>query len=424
MERKSGTTFLLSRYVLKEFFKNFILAFVVFFVVFFINTILLLVQKILIKNVSFSEMLYLIILYMPQFLVYVFPFSTLTSSSMVLSDLSSSNEFLALRSVGISRKMVYLPIILLSLVMSIITFLSADVLHPFTSKLYKEELGYVMAEFPTMEIDSNSVNTVGDVVLSNGKTDEENIYNILLMSKDDENYNKTITSEKGSLTLLDPLNFIYSLELTNPEIMLVDTYNSENMAYSKGEDATFYLDFSKQIPSLSSDSTTNLPISELRGLIKTRNKSEKEDRRIYYDDKEIIFSDISRSLIDIEEGRSTIRQEEDFIEARTFFDKDLGKEPFSYYGQYYKSELTKKIALSLACFFLTLLSLPLSDIKVKKGIGALFSILLAVAYWYMLFASQLISFDFSVSPYLIVMAPDLLIGLIALIFLYIFRKAR
>lgn len=361
---------------------------------------------------------------MPQFLVYVFPFSTLTSSSMVISDMSSSNEFLALRSVGISRKTIYIPIIIMSLVMSIVTFLCADVLHPFTSSLYKEELSYVMAEFPTMEIESNSINTVGDIILSNGEAEENRIYDILLMSKDDQSYNKTIVSKEGSLTLLDPVYYIYSFNLLDPKIMLVDVKNSENMAHIKGSDATFYLDFSKQIPSLSSSSTTNLPIKELKTLIKDRDITQESDRKLYFDDKEIFYNELGEILLSLENGTTILSDEKERIDQYTYYDKDLGTKPVSYYGQYYKSELTKKIALSLACFFLTLISLPLSDIKVKKGIGALFSILLAVAYWYMLFASQLISFDFSFSPYFVVMAPNLIIALLAILLLFIFRKAH
>ena len=128
----NGSSVLLSRYVTKEFFKNFIVSFLFFFVIFFVNSILLLVQKILLKNISVGEMVEMVLLYMPQFLVYTFPFATLTASSMVLGDLSSSNELLALRSLGLPRIRIYMPLIVLSLIMSLATFLVSDILQPYT----------------------------------------------------------------------------------------------------------------------------------------------------------------------------------------------------------------------------------------------------------------------------------------------------
>ena len=58
----------------------------------------------------------------PQFLQYVIPFATLSSSSMVLGDLGANNELLALRSLGIPMKKVYKALVILSLILTVITF--------------------------------------------------------------------------------------------------------------------------------------------------------------------------------------------------------------------------------------------------------------------------------------------------------------
>ena len=107
-------------------------------------------------------------------------------------------------------------------------------------------------------------------------------------------------------------------------------------------------------------------------------------------------------------------------------DKYLGNIPVNFYGQYYKSALTKKIALSIACTVLTLITLPLSNVRVKHGklTGFAVAIVVAVAYWYMLFGAQLMIFNISKSPYLLILAPDILIALIAFTLLFIYRKAR
>ena len=71
-------------------------------------------------------------------------------------------------------------------------------------------------------------------------------------------------------------------------------------------------------------------------------------------------------------------------------------------------------------------TLPLSNVRVKHGklTGFAVAIVVAVAYWYMLFGAQLMIFNITTSPYLLILAPDILITLIAFILLFIYRKAR
>lgn len=75
---------------------------------------------------------------------------------------------------------------------------------------------------------------------------------------------------------------------------------------------------------------------------------------------------------------------------------------------------------------MTLLTLPLSNIRVKHGklTGFAIAILIAVAYWYMLFAVQLLIFDITFSPYILILLPNILIASLALILIYINRKGR
>lgn len=412
---------LLNKYVTKEFLKNFLVSFFFFFAIFFVNSILLLVQKILLKNISFAVMIEMVLLYMPQFLVYTFPFATLTSSSMVLGDMSSSNELLALRSLGIERKKVYLPLIVLSLILSICTFLISDILQPYTSVIYRDKLSSLMAEMPTMEIESNSTNSIGNIVLSNGKADGTTIEDIVLFTKNEKDYDKTVISKSGELELIDNYNYVYSLRLNEPELLISDIRDSSNYAFSKAESAIFYLDFSSQIPSLTSTSPVNLTSRELIDTIKERNVVQEEDRQDYYIDKENILLNLSSI---IENG---IVGENEIDDINMVKDRlaSIGKLPVNFYGQYYKSELSKKITLSLGCFVLTLLTLPLSTVRVKHGklTGFAIAILIAVAYWYMIFAVQLLIFDISFDPYILILLPDIFIALLAIILLYRNRRA-
>ena len=421
-----STSRLLSSYVLKEFLKSFFVAFLFFFAIFFVNTILLLVQKILLKNISVSTMVEMVLLYMPQFLVYTFPFATLTSSSMVLGDMASSNELLAMKSLGISSYRVYAPLVIASVVLSVMTFITADVLQPYTSVIYRDKLAVLMAEMPTMEIESNTINSVGNIMLSNGKAEGSVIEDLLLISKDEEKYNKSVYSSKGEMTIVDPVSFVYSLDLDKPSILLTSRDEINTYAYAMAEKGRIYLDFSSQVPSLTSSSPVNLSSKDLLSTIKERDNIQNNDRSYYYKEKENTYFKLS-SLIE-ELGKKSVDDEYivSTIDQINKEDGYLGDLPVNFYGQYYKSELTKKIALSIACTVLTLITLPLSNIRVRHGklTGFAVAIVVAVSYWYMLFGAQLMIFNITSSPYLLILAPDIFITIIAFILLFIYRKAR
>ncbi|MGN1188981.1 MAG: LptF/LptG family permease, partial [Candidatus Ornithospirochaeta sp.] len=417
---------LLSSYVLKEFLKSFIVAFLFFFAIFFVNTILLLVQKILLKNISVPTMVEMVLLYMPQFLVYTFPFATLTASSMVLGDMASSNEMLAMKSLGISTFRVYAPLVVASIILSIITFITADILQPYTSVIYRDKLAVLMAEMPTMEIESNSINSVGNILLSNGKAEGSEIEDLLLISKDEDKYNKSVYSSRGEMTIVDPVSFVYSLDLDNPSILLSSADNEDTFAYAKAENGRIYLDFSSQVPTLTSTSPVNLSSKDLLSTIRERNQVQESDRNVYNKEKEKYFFKISNLIERLESEEVDQLYIDDNVYQITLQNQYLGSLPVNFYGQYYKSELTKKIALSIACTVLTLITLPLSNVRVKHGklTGFAVAIVVAVAYWYMLFGAQLMIFNITSSPYLLILAPDILITLIAFILLFIYRKAR
>ena len=419
-----GRYTLLYRFILREFAQNFTVAFSFFFCIFFINSILLLVQRILLKNIDIMTMLEMVALSMPQFLIYTFPFASLAASSMVLGDLGSSNELLAIRSSGIASGRVYRPLIAASIFLSFVTFFFADAVLPWSSVVYEERLSVLMQEMPTFEIESNSVNTVGNIVLSNGETEGNIIHDIVLLSNDEETgESRTVVSERGTLELIDSWNYIYSLELDNPRILISDSDDIDSYGLSEASSATFFLDFSEQIPSLTSSAPVNLSSRDLIAGIQERDEGEKADILRWHYNREDARLQVADKL---KSGASIDVLQSAEIEASDTIMRGGNRPPRNFYSQYFKAELAKKFVLSAACFCLTLITLPLSMFRVKHGklTGFAISLLIAVAYWYMLFGVQLEIFNISSPPYLLIALPDIAILLIAFVLIMRFRKAR
>lgn len=407
----------------KGFLLNFLVSFTFFFLIFFVNSILLLVQKIMLKNITFATMMVMVMLSMPQFLIYTIPFATLSGTSMVLGDLNSSNELLAFRSSGVSLSRIFRPIIFWALIFSLATYFVSDFLLPWSNVIYRQRLTELMVDLPTFEIESNSINTIGDIVLSNGMVDDEVIHDILMIDMAKNDKNKTIAAEEGKVGMADVSSFLYRIELDNPEILITDPNDSSTNLISKSSKAVLYLDFSNQVPVLTSTSPANLSSKELSSSIKERKAVEDEQRRIWRENREGYMLDIASAVKD------ELKYEKSFSEeissALNLLDMTSSR-PVDFYSQYYKAELAKKSALALACLCLTFVALPFSLLKLKYGrlTGFAISLLVAVAYWYILFFSQLKIFDISFSPYMLIYSADIIVLILSLLFMFLLRKAR
>ena len=99
---------------------------------------------------------------------------------MVIGDLSSSNEILAMRSSGISMRRIFVPIVALSIVFSFATFLTADKALPWSTRQYKELYTELMRDLPTLELTSNTTNTIGERVMVNKEVSGSIVNDIIL----------------------------------------------------------------------------------------------------------------------------------------------------------------------------------------------------------------------------------------------------
>lgn len=397
------------------------MAFVFFFFIFFVNQILLLARKVLLSNVDFKSMIEIVILAIPQFLLYTFPFASLSGASMIIADLASGNEILALRSLGISMKKIYTSIIILAILLSAITFTVADILLPYSAVKYQQLYKTLLTKMPSIELDSNTSTTFGDIVISNGKVEGSNIEDIVIFDRKQSSSSQVITAHKGILKLIDLQNYIYSLELINPTVITTDDGDSNNWSIADSSKVVFYIDFSSQVPSLTSTAPSNLSTVDLMTKIKA-NKSKLElnvedwvkDR----DEKELkmakatdtVISNSSVDIMNIDNSYYDLQNETD--------------RPIDFYLQYYRAELNKKFALSAACFFLVFMTFPLSYIKFKHGklVGFAISMLVAVFYWYMLFFAQLKIFSSALNPAFLMWAPNIIIFVLSLLMIKVFRN--
>mgnify|MGYP000225404966 CR=1 FL=1 len=257
-------------YVGKEYFLSFLVAFVFFFFIFFVNQILVLAQKILLKNVMLSDVLMLVVLSIPQFLMYTMPFSSLASASMVIGNLSSQNEVLALRSCGIHTGRIFVPIVGISLLLSISTLFIADRMIPYTTERYRDLYAQVLERVPTLELESYSSTTFGNMVISNGLVDKNEVHDMLIFDDSDPNNSRVVFADKGSFSVVDIDRFIYRIDMENPQILATDSTSLESYSLAKASSMTMYINLSSQTGANVNITPSQMSIRQLMTLTNER----------------------------------------------------------------------------------------------------------------------------------------------------------
>lgn len=409
-------------YVGKEYFLSFLVAFVFFFFIFFVNQILVLAQKILLKNVMLSDVLMLVVLSIPQFLMYTMPFSSLASASMVIGNLSSQNEVLALRSCGIHTGRIFVPIVGISLLLSISTLFIADRMIPYTTERYRDLYTQVLERVPTLELESYSSTTFGNMVISNGLVDKNEVHDMLIFDDSDPNNSRVVFADKGSFSVVDIDRFIYRIDMENPQILATDSTSLESYSLAKASSMTMYINLSSQTGANVNITPSQMSIRQLMTLTNERREENDSLKAQKAEDVRRLTSSVAEELFSLEDGKtidagSLYRRVNDVVERQD-------RRSFSFYFQYYRTELQKKIALSFACTFLVFIAFPISFFRVKNGrlLGFGLSMLIACMYWFLLYYMHTRAIMTSLHPAIFIWFPDALVFFIGVVLLLKLRK--
>ena len=419
--RRRGNYWLLYRYVGKEYILSFIVAFLFFFFIFFVNQILVLAQRILLKNVRVMDVIMLVIFSIPQFLMYTMPFSSLASASMVIGNLSSLNEILALRSSGVHVRNIFMPILVISLGFSFATLMIADRMIPYTTELYKDLYAKILQSVPTLELDSYSSTRFGKRIISNGLVDGNTLYDVVIFDDTNSRESRVISASKGSITVIDINRYLYRIDLEDPEIMITDSSSLESYSLASASDMELYLDLSSNASGLVSITPSQMSIRQLQAAAQERLSEQQSIEKQRMTNISYNAVKLGEVLMDVEESgsgiSSALNYAEDLADARR-------SQGFSFYFQYYRSELQKKIALSLACTFLVFVAFPISFFRVRNGrlLGFALSMFVACAYWFFIYYMHVRAIQSALHPAVFMWLPNAVVFIAGIVLLWRTRK--
>ena len=257
---------IISRYIFKEIAFPFVIIVFVLTFVLLMGKILQIMDLMVNKGIRVLDIAHLIILIMPQFMLFTIPIALLVSILIAMGRFSQDNEITALKASGVSLSQMYYPVAIASLLAFIVTILIGYFLVPqsnFSTKRLLFELASQNASIGIKEkvfnADFKGLLLYADTI----PTDGEYMEGVLISDSRVLGEQNTILAQKAFL-VADSKLMIVKLRLENGSI---HTVSSDLKNYRKVDFKRYdiNLDLSTTLGSFSeaNKSSTEMTMTEL-----------------------------------------------------------------------------------------------------------------------------------------------------------------
>ena len=210
----------ISFYLIKEIMGPFFVGLLIFTFIFLMNSILRLTELVVNKGVKLIDILKLILYAMPSFLVFTVPMALLMAVLAALGRLSGDNEITAIKVSGISLYQLVTPIMIFSLVCSLLTSFVAVYALPWGNSSTRELIFNIARNKVNIGIKERTFNSdfKGLVLYVNEiAVRGERLKGILVSEKGETGELNTIVAREGYL-ISDPKSLIITLRLIDGKI--------------------------------------------------------------------------------------------------------------------------------------------------------------------------------------------------------------
>lgn len=182
-----------------------------------IGTLFDLVRKVTESGLPFSIALQVLLLQIPQWVVYAFPMSMLLAALMAYSRLSSDSEIIAIRSFGVSIYRLVVPAIIISLLVTSLTFLFNELLVPAANyqasvtlrKALKEdrpnfkERNIFYPEYTRIRQKNGDKETVLTRLFYAEQFDGNNMQGLTILDRTQDGLSQIVTSKSATWNIID-----------------------------------------------------------------------------------------------------------------------------------------------------------------------------------------------------------------------------
>jgi lipopolysaccharide export system permease protein len=350
------TTYL---YILKEILPIFLIGLMIFTVILLMDKIFKLIELIVTRGVNISQILVLLLFISPSFLIFTIPMAVLLAILLAFGRLSSDSEITAFKASGMSLYQLFLPVSIFSICAYLLTTFLVFYGLPWGNRGFKATLYMIAQSKADIEIKERVFNDTFDglvVYVDKVPIQGKRMEGILIYDERDQGKLITIFAREGFLSS-DPKSQEVILRLLNGDIHRIE---HQTNIYQKVKFDTYDLKL------------------ELANT----------------------FTNIGKKLKDREMSIDDIKDKMEEMRKK-------GKDTTPL-----KVELHRRYAFPFACIVFGLIGVPLGIQPRRSGrsYGFIFSILIILAYYISLTASEIFAMRHTIPAFLAGWAPNFLFG--------------
>ncbi len=370
-------------------------------------------QGILAKGIPLGSVLLLMLYSLPSFITLSAPFATLTAALMAYGRFSSDNEILAMRSAGFRRYSIFKPVLVFGIVISLMSFGVNDVLLPAGTKAFQRLWLELSLTHPGLELEAFSVRSFRQSILVTGAIDNQGIHPMMIIERDKDGNRRTIMARLASPEIRANkggfpgfrMNEVFSLTPSSRNLDEWTWANADFMDYRLLSNTSSILD--------QQAGPANMRVFAILDVI--REKTARHKERLSAHRKALNESRLKLSLeyAAIATGGQEQRKASSGLIIRTagsVMEMERSK-PVDHSLQIWKLEFYQKFAIPFACIPFVVLAFPLGLAAKRSGraVGFFIGLLLTSFYWSLLVLGRSLGLRTEISPFLVMIVPDMLL---------------
>lgn len=365
-------------------------------------------ETILSKRAPVYQVLLLIFYSLPTVVALSAPFATLVGTLMFIGRITTDNEILAMRSAGLSYRTLFIPVLIVGLGISIVSFVVNDVFLPAGTlqfgKLYKE----ILLSTPEVELKSDTIKHFKNTSIIIGAVNGREIKDLLILDLTAAGDHRIISATSAQLeegdnsSLILDLNnaFVYSskenavdnYDYSIAKVMryVISGKNLSEAIITPGPREMSSVDVAKDIRE--KKVAVNKRLHEMKdSLSQTAREAELALRRT---PKDPLWNELETRLNNFSEVFSNMQ--------RVRIDSSLSIYQLEYY---------KKFSIPFGSLSFIFLATPLGLFARKSGqsVGFGIGLFIAILYWAMLIGGQTLGIRFGYSPFWVIWFPNMLV---------------
>ncbi|MBU1863201.1 MAG: LptF/LptG family permease [Candidatus Omnitrophica bacterium] len=206
---------LLRAYMLRELVIPFCMALLLVTFIFIVGNLVKMADLVINKGVSILDISRIVVLLIPRLLSFTIPTSALTAILLVFGGMAQNNEITAIKASGINIFRMLLPILVVSIVLSIFSLIMNDQILPKTHFAYRMALRNILMKKPLAYIEAGRfIKEFDGYIIFVREIDGTMLKNITIYQPQENSPTRTIIAERGEI-MSDPQKKTLSLKLYN-----------------------------------------------------------------------------------------------------------------------------------------------------------------------------------------------------------------